>query len=208
MAVELKYFGFAGRASRIVLLLEDAKVDYKYHVTPFPIPAEEKEKLPLGQLPVLEETVEGNKVVLFQTLPILSHLGRVHGYAGKGEFEYTTADILTAVADEWFTAWAGVVFGGKNTPEGKAEYAPTFKKFASRFEKKLSESKTGFVVGSATPTFADFGLYDVVDKNIDLLGAEAFKEYPHIHKFYEVIKSRPHIAAFLASDRKLKNIPF
>lgn len=54
---------------------------------------------------------------------------------------------------------------------------------------------------SFQPTFADFELFDVVEKNHVLLGNDIFDAFPHITAFYQKIKSRPHIAEYLAGKR-------
>jgi len=178
--------------------LEEAKANYAYHVHPFPIPPEEKAKLPLGVLPVLEVTTGRNKKEIYQTLPILRYLAKVFGYFGNDD-EFLAADILTATVDEVFEAWSGVVFEGKS----KEEYAVTFKKFTTNIEEHL----TSTYVAGETVTFGDFALFDIVVKNIDLLGPGAYAEYPRIKEFYENFKARPNIVAYLASDRATPNIP-
>lgn len=183
----------------IVFLLEDAKAVYTYHEHSFPIPPEEKAKFPLGMLPVLEVTSGGKKNELYQTLPILRFLAKVHGYAGKDEYEFVAADIAAQTADELFEAWAGVVFGGKS----KGEYTIVFKKYTTNLEKHL----TSTYVAGETVTLGDFALFDIMMKNIDLLGCGAYAEYPRIQKFYENFKARPNIAAFLGSDRMRIDIP-
>jgi glutathione S-transferase len=61
------------------LLLEDGKIEYKYHTVPYPIPEEVKAKLPTGQIPILTETVHGKQLTLFESIPIFTHLARSHG---------------------------------------------------------------------------------------------------------------------------------
>ena len=61
------------------LLLEDAKVNYKYTIAAFPLTPEVKASLPFGQVPVLLEMVNGKTKTYSQSHAIVRHLARKYG---------------------------------------------------------------------------------------------------------------------------------
>jgi len=128
------------------------------------------------------------------------------GYAGKLEEEEIRVDIISGGVEDWANEWVVPAIKIKTEPS-KEEYAKSaFPKFAAIFEKFLSTSATGYVANTPHITYADFALYDVLEKQQALLGIHALDPFPCLTKFIQKIRARETLRDYFASDRRMKHI--
>ena len=162
--------------------------------------------------------VDGQQVI-GQTANILLHLGPRHGLAPKAEggrlwvnqLQMTIADLVNEAHDAHHPVGVGLYYEDQK-PEA-ARRAQEFrtqrmKKFLGWFETVLERApQGGWLTGDAL-TYADLSLFQAVE-GLRYAFPHALKRLepriPGVIAVRDAVARRPHIAAYLASDRR---IPF
>lgn len=196
----LTYFNLMGRAEPIRLIFAQAGVNYKDHrIERSEWPAM-KDKMPFGQLPVLE--MDGK--VLAQSHAIEKFLARMFGLDGKDDWESAKIDECIMGQEDllqkmvpWFRE------------ENEAKKIEIFKKlvtdeinpFLERYQKFLVDNGTGYFVGTDL-TYADLSLFHILSfMNTKLLPGH-LKNYPRLDEFVTKIAALPNIKAWLEKRPK------
>ena len=60
---------------------------------------------------------------------------------------------------------------------------------------------TGFFVGDDI-TWADLAVFDILDSMVQWVQGANLDNHPRVARFFDAIRERPRIAAYLASDRR------
>lgn len=159
----------------------------------------------------------GNRLI-GQTANILLFLGERHGLAPKTEtgrlwthqLQLTIADLVVEVHDTHHPIAGGLYYEDQR-PEAKRRAADFVEnrlpKFFRYFERVLANNPSGpaHLVG-ARLTYADLSVFQVVAGlyyAFPKAMARTAKRYPHVMALYARVASRPRIAAYLASERRL-----
>ena len=176
------------------------------------------EETALACPPFAPPFLKAGKRLIGQTANILLFLGERHGLAPKTEagrlwthqLQLTLADLIVEVHDTHHPI-AGSLYYEDQRPEAKRRAADFIKnrlpKFLRYFEGVLTGNPSGpaHLVG-ARVTYADLSLFQVVAGlyyAFPKAMARAGKKYPHVLALHSRVASRPRIAAYLASDRRL-----
>jgi len=198
----LHYFDGRGKAEGIRLMLAAAGVQFTE--APFVKEAAQMEKLRkdgvllFQQLPLLE--IDGNKLV--QSGAILRHIARKYNLFGKNEDEKVQIDMLTEGTRDFLSAFGGFAFGGD---ENDAKLLDDIRKkalprYMPVFEKIVSESKSGYLVGDAL-SMADVCLLEVL-LHIPERVPEGFDGFPKLKEYMNRISLLPNIAAYLKGPQR------
>jgi glutathione S-transferase len=204
--VVLAYWDIRGLAQPIRLLLEHVGAEWedKYYVCG-PAPGYdkscwfgEKEKLglPFPNLPYL---VDGD-VKLTQSGAIIRYLARKYDLLGKTPEEQTRVDLMDGVINDFRSSWTGLCYNPRfeELKGGYLESLPTKLKQISDF---LGDRK--FFAGDNV-TFVDFIVYEMLDQN-KLLDPTCLDNFPNLQNFVKNVESLPRVAAYLKSDRIIKD---
>jgi len=188
---KLYYFNIRGLADPIRLTLVQAGVpfeDVRINLEEWP---QWKEKLPFGQVPVLE-TENGKQ--LTQSLAILRYIARKYNLEPDNEWD-------RAVCDELATSWVDMFmrvrpgFLEKDKDKRNKIFSTDIEEFVKPrlkiFDERLSHSKHGFTVGEKV-TWADFYIYNIFYMIKTFLKV-SFEPYPHVDKFFHKIEALPNI---------------
>ena len=219
MTYELYYWtGILGRGEFIRLALEEAGVAYSDV-------AREKgdgvmealgEKLatPSFAPPFLKH----GEQVIGQVSTILLYLGDVLDLAPKDErlrlwtqqIQLTIADFVVEGHDAHHPIGAGAYYedqkaeAARRAVEFREQRVP---KFLDWFETILTRNPEGPVhLVGARLSYADLSLFQVIasmDYAFPKLMGRIGKDYPKVRALHDMVKARPNIAAYLASERRL-----
>ena len=222
MRYELYYWAsIQGRGEFVRLALEEAGAPY---VDVARIDGGEERMLRLLEdaapacPPFAPPFLKAGKRLIGQTANILLFLGERHGLAPKGEtgrlwthqLQLTLADLIVEVHDTHHPI-AGSLYYEDQRPEARRRAADFVEnrlpKFLRYFEGVLTANPNGpaHLVG-ARVTYADLSLFQVVTGlcyAFPKAMARAAKKYPHVLALHSQVASRPRIAAYLSSDRRL-----
>ena len=91
--IKLNYFNLRGRGEIVRFILHAAGQDFVDNRVEFADWPALKPEAPLGQLPFVEITENGNTLKIGQSMAISRHLARRFGLAGANEVEQTVADM-------------------------------------------------------------------------------------------------------------------
>jgi glutathione S-transferase len=195
----LNYFDFRGRAEPLRLALAYSGVEWEDHGVNRDEWKRLKPDSPFGNLPIfIEHRADGDRV-LTQTVPIIRHLARLHGFDGKTEDERFAADAATELAVDLRSAWRTFRSDKDwDQPAKKQKYmeetaAPHF----GRLEKMLGAREW---YAADAPTYADFYIFDALDRHV-VAWPEALKAQPRLVAFMGRVAALPAIAAYLAQRR-------
>jgi len=195
----LHYFNGRGKAESIRLMLAAAGVQFTEAA--FITEPGQMEKLRKNgdllfqQVPLLEW--DGKKLV--QTAAILRHIARKCGLYGKNEDEMLQIDILTEGTRDFLGYFLGFSFADDEQllqgirKMGLPRYMPVY-------EKVVSESKSGYLVGDAL-SMADVCLLEVL-LQVQERTPEGFDGYPKLKEYKERISSLPKMAAYLKGPQR------
>ena len=151
-------------------------------------------------------------IVISQTALITRWLGEKHGLAPAGEKErmhaamiaLTIADLVAETHDTHHPLNVGEVY--EKQKQAAHERARAFRqmripKFLGYLERILEQSGD-YLVG--TPSYADLAAFQALDGLTYAFPRTVKRQHiPRLHKLHDRIAKRPHIAAYLASDRRL-----
>jgi len=197
---KLYYFTLRGRAetARLLLAYSGAKYeDVRISIEQWPAM---KEKMPMGQMPVLE--VDGKQ--LCQSTAIARYLAREHGLAGKNNWDMARADMLV---DGIFDMWSHLkeVYmpklqgDQKSADENWHKFAENhLKLFLDRYSQFLNENGSSWFVGDAI-TWADIAVAEFLSVLEDCFNSDALKSHPHLKSFVEKIFSLPQLKPYVSS---------
>ena len=204
MPNKLVYFAARGRAEMIRLTLAEAGVEWVDDT--FPLPDFPKMKtsgrLPFQAVPVWEED-DGFR--LAQSHAIIQHVARTHGLYGANARE-------AALVDQAFGAVEDVRAEMRKLPTAEPAKRPEIRqtllteslpRWFGHLERLLGANRggAGFVVGEKI-SFADLGLYYVIEMARDNDFGSTLADCPKLTAFAERIASRPKVAAYLKSSRR------
>ncbi len=225
MRYELYYWpSIQGRGEFVRLALEEAGADYidiaRRSGKGFGVPA--MNRYLDGEIPsppFAPPFLKAGRLVIGQTANILLYLGPRHGLAPKSEagrlwvnqVQLTITDFVAEIHDTHHPI-AGSLYYHQQKPEAKRRSqhftAERMPKFLGYFEKALAVQgkRHPFIAGRLS--YADLSLFQVVAGlryAFPHALAKQAKDYPLLMDLHDRIASRPNIAAYLASKRR---IPF
>lgn len=195
----LTYFDARGRAEPIRLFFALAGVPYEDRGVAGPSWPEEKPKTPLGQMPVLTEKSGDDVRVIPQSMAIIRHLARVHGFYGKDESECLAADVAAETVNDLRTAFAMLRYSPAWADDAaKAKFAAeTAPLHLGRLDKILGDRP---FFASSAPLFCDVLAFDALDSLVhhwpDLLASQ-----PRLRSFMGRVRELPQLQSYLASRR-------
>jgi len=196
----LHYFNGRGKAEGIRLMLGAAGVQFVE--APFLTEAEQLEKLRKSgdllfqQVPLLE--IDGKKLV--QTGAILRHLARKYDLYGKNDDEKLQIDILSEGTRDFLSFFSNFAFSKDEAQLVKDIREKAFPRYMPVYEKIVSESKSGFLVGDKL-SMADVLLLEML-LHIPERVPEGFDNYPKLKEYLARMSSLPNIAAFLKGPQR------
>ena len=169
-----------------------------------------------GRLPFAPPFLKAGRLVIAQTANILLWLAPRHGLAPKSEparlwahqLQLTIADWLVEVHDAHHPI-GGAFYYEDQKPESKRRAAhftaERLPKFLGYFERVLMREKAGWLLGKAF-SYADLSLFQMIaglryafPRAMQRLEAK----YPRQVALHDRVASRPRIAAYLASKRRI-----
>lgn len=198
------YFDIRGRAEPIRLMLAAAGVAFDDRNVSRDRWMELKATLPLGQVPVFYETVDGHETALPHSMAILRHLGRTFGRAGDTDAERLQADLC---AESVIDARVPLVPQVSPMTRGKdpAGLAKTMNEAVplqlSRLEKIAAQSHSvrGLLVNDRI-TWVDCFAYDLLDA-LTVISPAVLDATPRLKAFVAAFRADPAIAAYLPRQR-------
>lgn len=169
-----------------------------------------------GLLPFAPPFLKAGKLVIAQTANILLWLAPRHGLAPKSEaarlwahqLQLTIADWLVEAHDAHHPI-GGAFYYEDQKPESKRRAAhftaQRLPKFLGYFERVLTREKGGWLLGKA-PSYADLSLFQMI-AGLRYAFPRAMQrlepKYPRQVALHDRVASRPRIAAYLASKRRI-----
>jgi glutathione S-transferase len=200
----LYYWPKRGRAEQIRLLLNELDQPYEDVYVAGDSFRALKDRRPrvvwFGTVPLLED----GDFHLLQGPAILSYLARKHGMAPASLQDASRADAIAWSAEDlridYMNLWSGDV-AGKQAALVSGHWS---ERFLPGFDDLLEQTGTGFFVG-ASLTHADIAVWDILDSMTTWVSGATLDGYPRLAEFFAAIKSRPRIAAYLASDRRVNS---
>lgn len=226
MAYELYYWdGLQGRGEFVRLALEEARADY-VEIARGP----EDEGLGTSAMmavlgsrsephpPFAPPFLKDGDLIVPQTANILLYLGPKLGLLPRDEglryvasgLQLTIADMVTEAHDTHHPLASSLYY--EDQKEAAKTRASDFidhriPKFMRYFERVLRQNPEGdqHLVGSAL-TYVDLSMFQLID-GLRYAFPKATKrfdeQYPRLAALYQAVMTRPNIAAYLASDRRL-----
>jgi glutathione S-transferase len=162
--------------------------------------------------------LKAGRLVIAQTAMILFYLGGRHGLAPRDEAgrlwvhqcQLTVTDFVAEIHDTHHPVASSLYYEDQK-PEARRR-AEDFRdnrlpKYLSYFEAALPKGSRGGLAG-ARLCYADLSLFQIVEGLSYALPkamARAASRYPKLFALRDRVATRPHIAAYLASERR---IPF
>jgi len=189
---KLIYFDIRGLAEPIRLAFAQAGVPFEDVRLKHEDWPQHKEKMPFGQLPVLE--VDGKQ--LTQSMTILRFIGRKHGLEAEDEWDRAVGDELATSWLDMFTRSAGA-WAEQDKEAKKQKFLQVIEEFVKPrlkiVDERLSHNKcgSGFIAGSKV-TWCDFAMYNTLTMIKDYLKLP-LDDYPHVNKFVHAIEALPKV---------------
>ena len=196
------YFDVRGRAEVIRIILEENSAPYTERRISIDEWPELKLNFTFGQIPVYEE----GELLLNQTNAIYRYLGRKFDMYGDLLLEHVRCDMVQETFVEAQNNIADFYWN------------PEFEKLRDGYEKDelpplltrlqdllvANPIDSGFWVGSRL-SFVDIIAWHFLD-HVRPFSLKTLQQFEELCQFKEMIESRPHIAAYLASDRRPKTL--
>ncbi|HYQ93477.1 MAG TPA: glutathione S-transferase [Burkholderiales bacterium] len=169
-----------------------------------------------GRLPFAPPFLKAGNLVIAQTANILLWLAPRHGLAPKGEATRLWAHQLQLTISDWLVEVhdahhpiGGAFYYEDQKPESKRRAAhftaERLPKFLGYFERTLMRDKGGWLLGKAF-SYADLSLFQMIaglryafPRAMQRLEAKV----PRQVALHDRVASRPRIAAYLASKRRI-----
>jgi len=222
MPYELYYWaGIQGRGEFVRLELEEAGAEY-VDVAREPGGEAAMQRLFGGQAaeypPFAPPFLKAEELVIGQTANILFYLGARHGLAPADEagrlwthqLQLTIADFVDEIHDTHHPIASSLYYEDQRQ-EARARAADFVKarmpKYLGYFERVLERNKAGagHLVGAAL-TYADLSLFQIVAGlryAFPRAMARLEPTHPQVVGLHDRVATRPRIAAYLASDRRI-----
>lgn len=197
---KLFYFPMRGRAetARLVLVYTGTKYeDVRISIEQWPAM---KEKMPMGQMPVLE--VDGKQ--LCQSTAIARYVARENGLAGKNNWEMCEADMLVeGIFDMWGhlkDVYMPKLQGDKKlADENWTKFVENnLKSFLNRYTKFLNDNGGMWFVGDSI-TWADIAIAEFLSVLEDCFNVTALDSHPQLKSFKSKIFSLPQLKDYVAN---------
>jgi glutathione S-transferase len=205
MTYRLTYWNKRGRGEQLRLLLNELDAPYEdVHVAGqvfLDLKQQGPSKLMFGSIPMLED----GDFRVCQGPVILRYLADKHGIGPTDPQQAAVADAIAWGAEDlrmrYFT-----LFGPRGEKAQREFIAGDWK---SRWLFSLDgllelNGDTGHFVGSSL-THADIAVWDAVNAVLDWVEGASLDGAPRLQRFYDGVKQRPRIAAYLASDRRAQS---
>jgi glutathione S-transferase len=172
----------------------------------------------LARAPFAPPYLKAGKLVIGQTANILAWLGPRHGLVPKTEAVRIWAQQIQLTVADWVDEThdthhpiGGAFYYEDQKPESARRAAhftgARLPKFLGYFERLLAREKGGWLLGRS-PSYVDLSLFQMIaglryafPRAMTRLEAK----HPRLVELHDRVASRPRIAAYLASDRR---IPF
>ncbi|XP_057375111.1 hematopoietic prostaglandin D synthase-like [Daphnia carinata] len=192
---KLYYFNTKGRAELARLILAYAKVPYddiRYEREDWP---KHKDRMPNGQLPVLEWKGQ----LLPESLAIARFLARRHNLAGTDEWQWAKIDAMTDTIYDTLGE-AKLIFMAGEDEEKKKEAVGNFSKNAieplfKRLDKMLEDNGTDYLIGNQC-SMADLALFSCYDFAVALCG-DRLPKCQHVAALHARVGQIPSIKAWI-----------
>ncbi|KAI0983908.1 hypothetical protein GJ496_009878 [Pomphorhynchus laevis] len=201
--MKLTYFNICGKAEPARLVLAAGNVPYKYVGINFHDWGKIKPSTPLGQLPILEFTLNGKPMVMPQSVAITKYLAKEHNLDGKNNLESALIDVVVQTVLEIFDFYYDVLYHLseedkiKQMPILKDERIPqTISKLKQLMDMYNPSGKTPYFVGDQL-TLADLFVFYALDQfsKINPNIAEECDEV--IKKNWDAVANTPSIAEYM-----------
>ena len=225
MRYELYYWPtIQGRGEFVRLALEEAGADYmdvaRFSGKGAGVPAMIRflEGRKLERPPFAPPFLKAGRLVIGQTANILQFLGPRHALAPKDEggrlwthqLQLTIADFLVEIHDTHHPV-SGNLYFEQQRKEARRRSADFLRhrlpRYLGYYERVLARSaRKGRYVLGARPCYADLSLFQIVS-GLSYAFPRAMRrsarKYPRLFALHESVQSRPRIAAYLASPRRV-----
>ncbi len=203
MTYRLLYWKKRGRAEQIRLLLNELGAEYEdVPVAPGEefrkLQAEGPEKLYFGSVPMLED----GAFRLCQAPVILSYIARKHAIAPTNLELASKADAIVLGAEDLRMRYFSL-FGAAKEKQAKFVQGDWSTRWRPSFEGLLAIGCGEYFVGGAL-THADIAVWDVLDSISTWIEGATLEGYPNLQRFQRAIATRPRIASYLGSERRVK----
>jgi glutathione S-transferase len=217
MRYELYYWpSIQGRGEYVRLALEEAGAGYVDVARERSVPAMMKMMDTSGTPPFAPPFLKAGKLVIGQTANILLYLGPRHSLAPKTEagrlwlhqLQLTIADFVLEAHDTHHPLGPSLYYEDQR-PEAKKRSRDFWKervpKYLGYFEGLLEKSGGVYVTGRRL-TYVDLSLFQIVE-GLRYSFPKRMKTFerdiPKLRELHDRIASRPNIAAYLSSDRRI-----
>jgi len=203
MTYRLTYWPKRGRGEQVRLLLNELDAPYEdVHVTYGEmfraLQAEGVGKLAFGSIPLLED----GDFALVQGPVILSYLARKHGMLPNDLQTQAKADAIALGAEDLRMAYFRLFGDDAETKQRAFIDGAWSDRWRPQLEGLLAlNGETGFFIGGSI-THADIAMWDVLDSLLAWVDGFTLEGSPLLASWFEGIKARPRLAAYLASDRR------
>ena len=206
MPYRLYYWALRGRGEQIRLLLNDLEEDYEdVRVTKdadFPrLKGEGPGSLYFGSVPMLED----GDFKLVQGPVIMNYLGRKHGIMPGDLRAAARVEAMVLGAEDMRMAYFRLLGDDERAVEKRRKFVggEWRDRWLSAWNGLLEiNGNNRYLVGPSV-TQADVAVWDALDAILTRIEGANFGAFRRVEKFYEGIATRPAIAAYLASDRRL-----
>lgn len=199
MSYKLHYFQIRGRGEQIRLLLHALEAPFDDVLVKrdqfLALKAEGPSTLYFGSLPMLED----GEFRLCQGPVILRYLASKHGAAPSDPQLRSKADAIAWGAEDLRQQYFKLFGDGSE----QAQRAFVDGEWQARWLPNLNgllelNGNTGHFVGD-TLTHADIAVWDVLNAFDEYIPAANMDDYAAVQTFYESVRARPALAAYLAS---------
>ncbi|KAI9554252.1 prostaglandin D2 synthase-like protein [Daphnia sinensis] len=188
---KLYYFNSKGRAELARLILAYAKVPYddvRFENAEW---LQHKDRMPNGQLPVLEWKGQ----LLPQSLAIARFLARRHNLAGSDEWQWAKIDAMTDTINDTLGEAIPIYRAGEDE-EKKKEAIDNFLNKAieplfKRLEKMLDDSGSDYLIGNQC-SMADLAFFSCYDFAVGVFG-DRLPQCQHVAALYARVGQIPAI---------------
>lgn len=199
MSYTLYYFQIRGRGEQIRLLLhalelpfEDVPVKRDQFLA---LKAEGPGTLYFGSLPMLED----GDFRLCQGPVILSYLAAKHGAAPDQQHLKSKADAIAWGAEELRTQYFKIYGEGRDEARSAFIAGDWQTRWLPSLNGMLEQNgNSGHFVGDSL-SHADIAVWDVLNAFAEYIPEASMDGYPALQAFYDAIRNRPPVAAYLAS---------
>jgi len=154
-------------------------------------------ELTFGQLPLLR--IDGANIV--QSGAVVRYVARKGKLLGSNDLETARIEMLYEGTRD-FNGLFSMGWSPLSEEEiKKAIKEKAFPRYLPAFNKLLSNSSTGFLVGDSL-SLADLGLLEVLLAVVDYWNEEQLQDYPAVMKFYQKLTSHEKVAHYMKNVRK------